>query len=130
MQNQKDNLENLNGETEKMSGVPIISLTKGDYSDLKLKELALMSSSGSGSETTTTPMGRREKDSNRNQEPSQQMQRSRNPQRRTADDFRFGKSIGEGSFSTVYLAEDIHTRKEYAIKGSIKSICCLYIIHI
>lgn len=35
---------------------------------------------------------------------------------RTAHDFRFGKSIGEGSFSTVYLAKDIHTRKEYASK--------------
>lgn len=38
------------------------------------------------------------------------------PQRRTANDFRFGRSIGEGSFSTVYMAEDIHTRKEYASK--------------
>lgn len=38
------------------------------------------------------------------------------PQKRSPDDFRFGKSIGEGSFSTVYLAEDIHTRKEYASK--------------
>lgn len=37
-------------------------------------------------------------------------------QKRSAVDFRFGKSIGEGSFSTVYLAEDIHTRKEYASK--------------
>lgn len=139
MQNQKDNLENLNGETEKMPGVSIISLAKGDYSDLKLKEFTLMSSSetttpqSSVTETTQTttthqPLGRREsienqavmQDSNR-QEPSQHQHRasSRNPvvpQRRTADDFRFGKSIGEGSFSTVYLAQDIHTRKEYAIK--------------
>lgn len=38
------------------------------------------------------------------------------PQKRSAVDFRFGKQIGEGSFSTVYLAEDIHTRKEYASK--------------
>lgn len=137
MQNQKDNLENLNGETEKMPGVSIISLAKGDYSDLKLKEFTLMSSSetpttqSSVTETTQTttthqPLGRREsienqavmQDSNR-QEPSHQHRASRNPvvpQRRTADDFRFGKSIGEGSFSTVYLAQDIHTRKEYAIK--------------
>lgn len=33
---------------------------------------------------------------------------------RSANDFRFGKTIGEGSFSTVYLAKDIHTGKEYA----------------
>lgn len=38
------------------------------------------------------------------------------PTKRSANDFRFGKSIGEGSFSTVYLAKDIHTNKEYASK--------------
>ncbi|XP_011310738.1 3-phosphoinositide-dependent protein kinase 1 isoform X2 [Fopius arisanus] len=36
--------------------------------------------------------------------------------KRTAKDFIFGKVIGEGSFSTVYLAKDIHTGREYAIK--------------
>ncbi|XP_076285790.1 phosphoinositide-dependent kinase 1 isoform X2 [Lasioglossum baleicum] len=36
--------------------------------------------------------------------------------KRTPKDFIFGKVIGEGSFSTVYLAKDIHTSKEYAIK--------------
>lgn len=35
---------------------------------------------------------------------------------RGVNDFRFGISIGEGSFSTVYLAKDIHTNKEYASK--------------
>lgn len=32
------------------------------------------------------------------------------------NDFIFGKVIGEGSFSTVYLAKEISTDKEYAIK--------------
>ncbi|XP_043270665.1 3-phosphoinositide-dependent protein kinase 1 [Venturia canescens] len=36
--------------------------------------------------------------------------------KRTPKDFIFGKVIGEGSFSTVYLAKDIHTSREYAIK--------------
>ncbi|XP_014469291.1 PREDICTED: 3-phosphoinositide-dependent protein kinase 1 isoform X1 [Dinoponera quadriceps] len=36
--------------------------------------------------------------------------------KRTPKDFIFGKVIGEGSFSTVYLAKDIHSSKEYAIK--------------
>lgn len=36
--------------------------------------------------------------------------------KRNPKDFIFGKVIGEGSFSTVYLAKDIHTSKEYAIK--------------
>lgn len=40
------------------------------------------------------------------------------PTRRSANDFRFGKSIGEGSFSTVYLAKDIHTGKECASEYS------------
>ncbi|XP_032674497.1 3-phosphoinositide-dependent protein kinase 1 isoform X5 [Odontomachus brunneus] len=38
------------------------------------------------------------------------------PHKRTPKDFIFGKVIGEGSFSTVYLAKDIHSSKEYAIK--------------
>ncbi|GFU45206.1 hypothetical protein TNCV_4236321 [Trichonephila clavipes] len=38
------------------------------------------------------------------------------PLKKTAKDFRFGKLIGEGSFSMVYLAKDIHSNKEYAIK--------------
>ncbi|XP_015906591.1 3-phosphoinositide-dependent protein kinase 1 isoform X1 [Parasteatoda tepidariorum] len=38
------------------------------------------------------------------------------PLKKSAKDFRFGKVIGEGSFSMVYLAKDIHSNKEYAIK--------------
>lgn len=38
------------------------------------------------------------------------------PPKRSSSDFVFGKVIGEGSFSTVYLAKDIHTTKEFAIK--------------
>nr|CAD7260263.1 unnamed protein product [Timema shepardi] len=41
---------------------------------------------------------------------------NQHPAKRTPKDFRFGKVIGEGSFSTVYLAKDIHTSREYAIK--------------
>lgn len=36
--------------------------------------------------------------------------------RKSANDFIFDKTIGEGSFSTVYLAKDVKTRLEYAIK--------------
>ncbi|XP_065094162.1 3-phosphoinositide-dependent protein kinase 1-like isoform X2 [Ochlerotatus camptorhynchus] len=36
--------------------------------------------------------------------------------RRNVNDFMFGKLIGEGSFSVVYLAKDIHTSKEWAVK--------------
>ena len=32
------------------------------------------------------------------------------------DDFLFGKMIGEGSFSCVFLAKDIRSSKEVAIK--------------
>ncbi|XP_077290138.1 phosphoinositide-dependent kinase 1 isoform X3 [Arctopsyche grandis] len=41
--------------------------------------------------------------------------------KRTAKDFIFGKVIGEGCFSTVYLAKYIHSGKEYAIKVCDKS---------
>jgi len=36
--------------------------------------------------------------------------------KRSHRDYIFGKVIGEGSFSTVYLAKDIHTSKECASK--------------
>ncbi|XP_071449994.1 3-phosphoinositide-dependent protein kinase 1 [Hetaerina americana] len=38
------------------------------------------------------------------------------PAKRSPKDYIFGKVIGEGSFSTVYLAKYIHTGKEFAIK--------------
>ncbi|XP_055601642.1 3-phosphoinositide-dependent protein kinase 1 isoform X1 [Uranotaenia lowii] len=42
--------------------------------------------------------------------------------KRNASDFVFGKLIGEGSYSVVYLAKDIHTGKEYAVKVCEKSL--------
>lgn len=51
--------------------------------------------------------------------PSQDQQnvpQANSSSKRSANDFIFGKVIGEGSFSTVYLAKDIHTQKEYASK--------------
>lgn len=42
--------------------------------------------------------------------------------KRSSDDFIFGKVIGEGSFSTVYLAKDIHTNKEFASKCEIIAV--------
>lgn len=36
--------------------------------------------------------------------------------RKSAENFRFSKVIGEGSFSTVYLGKCIDTGKEYASK--------------
>lgn len=38
------------------------------------------------------------------------------PIKKTPNDFIFGKVIGEGSFSTVYLAKETSTGQEYAIK--------------
>lgn len=45
------------------------------------------------------------------------------PTKRTANDYRFGKTIGEGSFSTVYLAKDIYTNKEVASEYLFKTDC-------
>ncbi|NP_001191464.1 phosphoinositide-dependent protein kinase I [Aplysia californica] len=36
--------------------------------------------------------------------------------KKTPNDFIFGKVIGEGSYSTVYLAKEVSTQKEFAIK--------------
>ncbi|XP_020714491.1 3-phosphoinositide-dependent protein kinase 1 isoform X3 [Ceratitis capitata] len=38
------------------------------------------------------------------------------PPKKTPNDYIFGKYIGEGSFSNVYLAVDVNTKREYAIK--------------
>ena len=38
------------------------------------------------------------------------------PRRRTARDYQFGARIGEGSYSTVYLAVDLYNKKTYAVK--------------
>lgn len=36
--------------------------------------------------------------------------------KKTRDDFRFGPVLGEGSYSTVILAEDKSSKREFAIK--------------
>lgn len=36
--------------------------------------------------------------------------------KRGPSDYVFGKVLGEGSFSTVYLARDVHTNKDHASK--------------
>jgi type VI protein secretion system component Hcp len=43
--------------------------------------------------------------------------------KRSHRDYIFGKVIGEGSFSTVYLAKDIHNGKECASK---QEFCLLF----
>lgn len=36
--------------------------------------------------------------------------------KKTPDDYIFGKMIGEGSFSTVYLAKEVASGREFASK--------------
>ncbi len=36
--------------------------------------------------------------------------------RQTPEDYLFGRLIGEGSFSSVFLAREVSTRREFAIK--------------
>lgn len=112
-----------------------ITLSDTNYSDLKLKESALMSATTTNIKSKTPEIISSGQTQNHHQQQQHQqcngadtnrMVASKHPaaptatgqttvpQKRSALDFRFGKSIGEGSFSTVYLAEDIHTKKEYA----------------
>ncbi|XP_066531023.1 3-phosphoinositide-dependent protein kinase 1a isoform X2 [Hoplias malabaricus] len=49
--------------------------------------------------------------------PAEHTTQSSQPQRKKRpEDFKFGKILGEGSFSTVVLAKELSTGKEYAIK--------------
>ncbi|KAK0043410.1 3-phosphoinositide-dependent protein kinase 1 [Biomphalaria pfeifferi] len=50
------------------------------------------------------------------QPPSQAVVDSKSKAKKTPNDFIFGKVIGEGSYSTVYLAKEVSTQKEFAIK--------------
>jgi len=50
------------------------------------------------------------------QEEKKAQQSSGQPKKKSKDDFTFMKILGEGSYSTVYLAEEIKTSKQYAIK--------------
>lgn len=45
--------------------------------------------------------------------------------RRSPSDYVFGRVLGEGSFSTVYLAKDLHTNKEHASKSNKFKSCHL-----
>lgn len=45
---------------------------------------------------------------------SQDSNRAQVPAKKSAMDFCFGKIIGEGSYSTVYLAKCVHSNREYA----------------
>ena len=47
--------------------------------------------------------------------------------RATPDDYIFGKLIGEGSFSSVFLAKDVKLNKEVAIKVSVKQVSLISI---
>lgn len=53
--------------------------------------------------------------------PEKEEKTSKTPPKKCAKDFKFGKLIGEGSFSMVYLAKDIHSNRECAIKVCEKS---------
>lgn len=45
-------------------------------------------------------------------------------QKKSPDDFVFGKVIGEGSFSTVFLAKELATKTEYAGEYTLGYTCC------
>uniref|UniRef100_A0A8C5RWK2 3-phosphoinositide-dependent protein kinase 1 n=1 Tax=Laticauda laticaudata TaxID=8630 RepID=A0A8C5RWK2_LATLA len=44
------------------------------------------------------------------------LQQPPQPRKKRPEDFKFGKILGEGSFSTVVLARELSTSREYAIK--------------
>jgi 3-phosphoinositide dependent protein kinase-1 len=64
-------------------------------------------------------------------ESSNEIQSKMNPsilEKKSAESYRFGKVIGEGSFSTVYLAKEIESSKEYASEFREKIVVVLLLI--
>lgn len=106
-------------------------LAENNYSDLRMKDTLgtkrEMDSSTTGQTTTTattrlthnpnckTDNKAADSETTATTTPTQNTT-SKSNKIRGVNDFRFGISIGEGSFSTVYLAKDIHTNREYASK--------------
>lgn len=43
-------------------------------------------------------------------------QQTQQPRRRSENDYHFGRNLGVGSFSSVYLARELESRKEFASK--------------
>ncbi|XP_029432241.1 3-phosphoinositide-dependent protein kinase 1 isoform X2 [Rhinatrema bivittatum] len=71
----------------------------------------VLSASGSRQDTTMDGTAAEARSSSNSlQHPGQQSRKKR------AEDFRLGKILGEGSFSTVVLARELATGQEYAIK--------------
>lgn len=110
-------------------------LAESNYSDLRMKDTIgtkrEMDSTTTGQTTTTTTTTRlthnphnpncktdnKASDSETTTTTTTTTQNTTKSNKiRGVNDFRFGISIGEGSFSTVYLAKDIHTNREYASK--------------
>lgn len=108
-------------------------LAESNYSDLRMKDTlgtkrdTDSSTTGQTTTTTTTATTRlthnpncktdnKAADSETTATTPTQNTTSKSNKIRGVNDFRFGISIGEGSFSTVYLAKDIHTNREYASK--------------
>lgn len=107
-------------------------LAESNYSDLRMKDTLgtkrEMDSSTTGQTTTTTTATTRlthnpNSASETTATTPTQNTTSKSNKIRGVNDFRFGISIGEGSFSTVYLAKDIHTNREYASKYNFKCLC-------
>ncbi|MGH0173458.1 UNVERIFIED_CONTAM: hypothetical protein FKN15_008454 [Acipenser sinensis] len=67
---------------------------------------------GTAAETRSTSQPSEQSSEQRQQSIRQLAQ----PRKKRPEDFRFGKILGEGSFSTVVLAREQSTGKEYAIK--------------
>lgn len=116
----------VNGKTSNMQTMPI-TLSGSSHSDL-CEHPTLKSETSSPPPSppanNNIPHTNGVGDSNRHQEPRRRIHRGsgdstcrpRTAEKITPKDFRFGKRIGEGSFSTVYLAEDVHLQKEFASK--------------
>lgn len=113
-------------------------LAESNYSDLRMKDTIgtkreMDSSTGQTTTTATTRLTHNPNCKTDNKAadsettattPTTQNTTSKSIKIRGVNDFRFGISIGEGSFSTVYLAKDIHTNKEYASEYTFSYILC------
>ncbi|KAI8126113.1 3-phosphoinositide-dependent protein kinase 1 [Lucilia cuprina] len=109
------NQTTLNGETNNMDygTTPPPPSSSSSLPMYTLSSTSSISSNASASATTTTTATANTLNPNSSTPPTPI---AVTPPKKSPKDFIFGKFIGEGSFSNVYLGVDINTKREYAIK--------------
>ncbi|XP_077980697.1 3-phosphoinositide-dependent protein kinase 1-like [Glandiceps talaboti] len=103
-----DSMDSKPGRLNSSSTTTTSNVSQEQTSSKAQSSSSSTSSSSSSSSSSTSP--------SQQTNMQQQQQQPQQIRKKKVSDFKFGKIIGEGSYSEVVLATEVSTRKEYAIK--------------